>query len=58
VRKRSIWKRDTVQRGRDAEESPLLEVVTRKWLLKIQQTGKNLAGAVVICESWRLAMML
>jgi hypothetical protein len=32
----------------EAEESPLLEAVTREQLLKTQQAGKELAGAVVI----------
>jgi hypothetical protein len=43
---------------REAEESPMLEAVTRKQLLKTQQAGKGLAGAVVICQLWRLAMAL
>jgi hypothetical protein len=34
----------------EAEEIPLLEAVTRKRLVKTQQTGKGLTGAVVICE--------
>jgi hypothetical protein len=32
------------------EESPLLEAITRERLLKTQQAGKGLAGAMVICE--------
>jgi hypothetical protein len=32
-----------------AEESPLLEAVARERLVKTQQAGKGLAGAVVIC---------
>jgi hypothetical protein len=32
----------------EVEESPLLEVVTRKHLVKTQQTGKDLACAVVL----------
>jgi hypothetical protein len=43
---------------REAEESPLLEAVARKRLLKTQQTGKGLAYAVVICKMWRLAISL
>jgi hypothetical protein len=31
----------------EAEDSPLLEAVNRKRLLKTQQAGKDLAGAVV-----------
>jgi hypothetical protein len=33
----------------EAEESPLLEAVVRERLVKTQQAGKGLAGAVVIC---------
>jgi hypothetical protein len=33
----------------EAEESPMLEDVTRKWLVKTQEAGKDLACAVVIC---------
>jgi hypothetical protein len=36
--------------AREAEESPLLEAVTREGLVKTQQAGKGLASAVVICE--------
>jgi hypothetical protein len=43
---------------REAEESPLLEAVAREWLVKTQQAGKSLAGAVVFCELWRLAVVL
>jgi hypothetical protein len=43
---------------REAEESPLLEAVAKERLVKIQQAGKGLAGAVVICELWRLAIAL
>jgi hypothetical protein len=35
---------------REAEESSLLKDVTRERLVKTQQAGKGLAGAVVICE--------
>jgi hypothetical protein len=42
----------------EAEKSPLLEAVTRERLVKAKQAGKDLAGAVVICELWRLAMVL
>jgi hypothetical protein len=42
----------------EADESPLLEAVTRKRLLKTQQSGKYLAYAVVICELWRSALAL
>jgi hypothetical protein len=42
----------------EAEESPLLKVVTRERLVKTQQAGKDLAGAVVICKVWRIVMAL
>jgi hypothetical protein len=40
----------------EAEESRLLEAVTRERLVKTQQTGKDLSCAVVICEVWKSAM--
>jgi hypothetical protein len=43
---------------REVEEFPLLEDVTRERLLKTQQAVKGLAGAVVICKVWRLAVEL
>jgi hypothetical protein len=42
----------------DAEESPLLEVVTREWLVETQEAGKDLTYAAVICKMWSLAMEL
>jgi hypothetical protein len=42
----------------EAEESPLLKVLTGERLVKTQQTGKGLAGAVIICESWRWTIEL
>jgi hypothetical protein len=42
----------------EAEETPLLETVVRERLMKTQQAGKGLAGAVVICELWTLAFGL
>jgi hypothetical protein len=64
VKKRGSWKR--VEReppfredvSAEAEESPLLEAVTRELLVKTPQAGKGLAGAVVICELWKLAVAL
>jgi hypothetical protein len=35
-----------------------LEAVARKRLVKTQQAGKGLVGAVVICELWRLSVVL
>jgi hypothetical protein len=42
-------------RVHEAEESPLLEAVARERLVKPQQAGKGLAGAVVICEFVEIA---
>jgi hypothetical protein len=42
---------------RQAEEFPLRESIARERLLKTQ-AGKCLAGAVVICELWSLAVAL
>jgi hypothetical protein len=35
-----------------------VKAVAREWLVKTQLAEKDLAGAVVICEFWRLAMAL
>jgi hypothetical protein len=35
---------------REAEVFPLLQAVARERLVKTQQAGEGLAGAVVICE--------
>jgi hypothetical protein len=43
---------------REAEKSPLLAAVAREWLVKTHTAGKGLAGVVVICELWRLAVAL
>jgi hypothetical protein len=45
-------------RARAAEESLLLEAVAREMVVKTQNAGKGLAGAVGICKLWRLAMAL
>jgi hypothetical protein len=42
----------------EAEKSQLLEAIAKEQLVKTQQVGKGLAGAVVICELWRLAVAL
>jgi hypothetical protein len=42
----------------EAEKSPLSEASAREELVKTQQAGIGLAGAVVICELWRLAVAL
>jgi hypothetical protein len=44
--------------GCKAEESPLLVAVARERLVKRQQAGKGLSGAMVICGLWRLAVAL
>jgi hypothetical protein len=36
----------------------LLEAVARERLVKKQQAFKGLVGAVMICELWRLAVLL
>jgi hypothetical protein len=43
---------------RDAEGSSSLEAVARERPMKTKQAGKGLAGAVKICELWRLATAL
>jgi hypothetical protein len=40
----------------EAEESPLLEAVTKERMMKTQQAGKGLAVAVVTCELWKLVV--
>jgi hypothetical protein len=42
----------------EAGGSALLGAVIRVWLVKTQQAGKGLAGAVVICELWKLVVAL
>jgi hypothetical protein len=64
VKKRVSWKRvgrEPLFRedlSAEAEKSPLLEAVTRERLVKTEQAGKGLAGSIVICELWRLAVAL
>jgi hypothetical protein len=36
----------------------MLEAIARERLVKTQQAGNGLAGAVMICELWRLAVAL
>jgi hypothetical protein len=36
----------------------MLGAVTMERLVKTQQAGKDIAGAVVICEFWSLAVAL
>jgi hypothetical protein len=57
---RQLWTRVDEGRtwARKAEESPLLDAVAKKRLVKTQQAGKGLAGAVVNCKVMRLAMAL
>jgi hypothetical protein len=44
--------------AREIEEAPMLEAVTRERLVKTQQAGKGMEGALVICELWKLAVAL
>jgi hypothetical protein len=44
--------------SREAEESSPLKTVASERLVKTQQAGKGLAGAVVIWELWRLTVAL
>jgi hypothetical protein len=41
---------------REAEESPLLETTAMEQMVRTLEKG--LAGSVVICELWRLAVAL
>jgi hypothetical protein len=43
---------------RAAEQSPQLEAVARKRLVKTKHARKSLVVAMVICELWRLAVAL
>jgi hypothetical protein len=42
----------------ETEESLLLEAVARERLLEHSRLENGLAGAVVICELWKLAVTL
>jgi hypothetical protein len=42
----------------EAEESGLSEAIARKGLVNTQHIGKDFVCAVVICELWRLVMVL
>jgi hypothetical protein len=58
----SVWERGKEAVGREpplgedlsaeVEGSPVLEAVAREGLVKIEQAGKGLAGAAVICKGW------
>jgi hypothetical protein len=39
----------------EAEESPLLEAITRERMVKIQQARRDLARTVGICEVWKIS---
>jgi hypothetical protein len=39
-------------------KNPLVEAVTREWLVKTGQVGKGLADPVVICKVWKSAIAL
>jgi hypothetical protein len=42
----------------EVKVSPLLEAIAGEWLVKTQQAGKCVAGAVVIHKVWALVMAL
>jgi hypothetical protein len=42
----------------EAEESPLLESVTGKRLMKTLHAGKDFVCALMICKVWRSVMAL
>jgi hypothetical protein len=42
----------------EAEESPMLEAVARKRLVKTLQAGEDLVFVAVICKVWILQMAL
>jgi hypothetical protein len=42
----------------EAEDSPLLEAVTRERLVNTQQAGKDIAYAVLIFKLWKSAIVL
>jgi hypothetical protein len=52
LKEKVSWNGAAVQRGieRGAEESLLLEAVTKERLVKTQQAAENLGYAVVICK--------
>jgi hypothetical protein len=54
----SVQEAEDRTRACEAEEFPLLEAAVREQLVKTQQAGKGLAGAMVICELWRLTVAL
>jgi hypothetical protein len=58
VDKSSVWA--AVTRGPEYKKlkNPLLEAIAREWLVKTQQAGKGLTGAVLICKLWRSAIAL
>jgi hypothetical protein len=63
MKKRDRWKRVGREPpfredlSAEAEESPVLEAVTREQLVKTEN-WKDIACAVVICKVWRFAMAL
>jgi hypothetical protein len=52
--------RDIAWKGRtwvrEAEESPLLKIVAREWLLETMKAGEPLVFAAVIYKVWRWAV--
>jgi hypothetical protein len=49
---------DSKEVSAEAQETPLLEAVTRERLVKTLQAGKGLVRALVNCKVWRLATAL
>jgi hypothetical protein len=45
-------------RAHEAGKFPLIEATARERLVRTQQAGKGLEGAVVICELWRIVVAL
>jgi hypothetical protein len=45
-------------RASEAEESPLLEAVTKERLVKTELAEKGSAGVLAICKTWRLDIAL
>jgi hypothetical protein len=42
----------------EAEQSPLLDAISRERLVQTMQVGEDLMFAAVICKVWSLAMAL
>jgi hypothetical protein len=59
VKKRGSCKGAAIHRGLEhGSRTSTVKAVTRERLVKIQQAGKCLPDAAVICKVWRLAVAL